>query len=270
VNWGKAIIFAETKAFSFMQILLSCAKTMRDASTVKPPFTTLPRFKDEAGQFALELRQWTTDKFKDALQCSPSIASETKLRYLRFFDEGQELPAVLSYFGQVFKYLKVRNWKTGDFYYAQSHLWITSFLYGLLRPMDRIHPYRLEGKVSLEVSGEKTLFDFWKSRLTDMLLESVKADDGILLYLASEEMKLLFDWKRIRSELHVIQPHFFIMKDGRPKTIVIYTKTCRGAMAHYVTCNRISNPEDLKAFEHEGFTYTDQYGDNDHPNFCIL
>lgn len=253
-----------------MQILLSCAKTMRDATTMQPPFTTLPRFRDEAGRFALELSQWTADRFVDVLQCSPSIASETKLRYLRFFDEGHELPAVFSYFGQVFKYLKAPSWKTEDFRFAQSHLWITSFLYGLLRPMNMVHPYRLEGKVSLEASEEKTLFDFWKSRLTDLLLKSVKADDGILLYLASEEMKLLFDWKRIRSELHIIQPHFFIMKEGRPKTIVIYTKTCRGAMAHYVICNRIHNPEDLKAFEHEGFTYTDQYGDNDHPNFCIL
>mgnify|MGYP001215684090 CR=1 FL=1 len=98
----------------------------------------------------------------------------------------------------------------------------------------------------------------------------MKADDGILLYLAAEEMKHLFDWKWIDRELQVVQPQFSIMKDGRTKTIVVYAKTCRGAMTRFIIRNRIRNPRDLRIFEHEGFTYTDQYGDEIHPNFIIL
>lgn len=252
-----------------MQIILSCAKTMREVTTARPPFTTLPRFKNEAGRFALELGRWPADQLSRALGCNPHLASETKLHYLHFFDEGHELPAIFAYYGQVFKYLKPCTFTIQDFRYTQSHVWITSFLYGLLRPMDLIRPYRLEGKVTLEAAGGKTLFDFWRSRLTDLLLDSVKADDGILVYLASEEMKLLFDWKRIQSELHIIQPRFSIIKEGRPKTIVVYTKTCRGAMARYLIQNRIRNPQELTSFEHEGFAYTDRYGDDHHPNFII-
>jgi len=253
-----------------MQILLSCAKTMLDTTALQSAFTTLPRFKNEADRFAIELGQWSVSELAQTLHCSPHIASETKLRYLRFFDEGQEIPAIFSYFGQVFKNIDVGTFTSDDFRFAQSHLWITSYLYGLLRPMDLIHPYRLEGNVSLNAAEEETLFEFWKSRLTDLLLESVMADDGILVYLAAEEMKHLFDWKRITNTLDVIQPRFSIMKDGRLKIIVVYTKNCRGAMTRFIIQNRIQSPQDLITFEHEGFTYTDLYGDESNPNFIIL
>ena len=71
--------------------------------------------------------------------------------------------------------------------FAQDHLFISSFLYGMLRPLDRIHPYRMEGKVKLEAANGENLFSFWKPLLTDRLIESVKADDGILIHLATEE-----------------------------------------------------------------------------------
>lgn len=253
-----------------MQLLLSCAKTMLNATTLWPPFITRPHFKDEADRFAFELAQWSVDELKKALHCSSHIASETKLRYLRFFDKGQELPAIFSYFGQVFKNIDVKTFTSEDFRFAQSHLWITSYLYGLLRPMDMIHPYRLEGEISLNATEEKKIFEFWKRNLTNLLLESVKADDGILVYLASEEMKQLFDWKRIAEELHIIQPRFYVMKNGELSTIVVYTKTCRGAMAQFFIRNRIQCPKDLMVFEYEGFTYSNLYGDERNPNFIIL
>jgi len=91
--------------------------------------------------------------------------------------------------------------------------------------------------------------------LTDCFIQRIKADDGILLNLASEEMKILFDWKKVTKEVRVVTPEFYTVKDGKPKTIVIYTKMCRGAMTRYVLQNRITSPEDLKSFQHEGFCY---------------
>ena len=101
------------------------------------------------------------------------------------------------------------------------------------------------------------MFDFWKPILTDWFINKIKADDGILIYLASDEMRNLFDWKRVNKEVKVITPSFKVDKNGKLKTIVIYTKMCRGAMARYIIKNRITNIDELKSFEYEGFSIDD-------------
>ena len=91
------------------------------------------------------------------------------------------------------------------------HRWhlLTSFLYGLLRPLDGILPYRMEGNVELPNGEGQNLFGFWKNRLTNILIEAVKADGGTLVHLATEEYQHLFDWQRVRKEIRVIQPLFY-------------------------------------------------------------
>lgn len=156
-------------------------------------------------------------------------------------------------------YLKLapETFSDSDLQYANSHLLISSFLYGLLRPFDMINKYRLEGDVVLPNNNSKSMFDFWKPILTDWFIKKIKADDGILVYLASDEMRNLFDWKRVKSEVKVITPSFKVIKDGKLKTIVIYTKMCRGAMARYIITNKITNINELKSFEYEGFSIDD-------------
>ena len=143
----------------------------------------------------------------------------------------------------------------GDFEYAQQHLNITSFLYGLLRPLDAIRRYRLEGDAVLPGHDDQTMFGYWQGRLTEAFLEKIHADDGILVNLASSEMKRLFDWKRIRREARIITPEFRIREGDRLKTIVVYTKMCRGEMTRHLIRNRIADPEMLKEFEWEGFRF---------------
>ncbi len=94
---------------------------------------------------ALELGDLSVEELAKAIPCNEKIALENKLRYHDFFNEKAYLPALLAYYGQAYKCLKAQEYSQEDFSYADKHLWITSFLYGLLRPLDLIHPYRLEG-----------------------------------------------------------------------------------------------------------------------------
>ena len=161
--------------------------------------------------------------------------------------------ALAAYTGIVFKRIAPADFTAGDFEYAQAHLNITSFLYGLLRPLDAIRTYRLEGDAVLPGRGDETMFSYWQSRLTDDLLGRIHADDGILVNLASGEMKRLFDWKRVCREARVITPEFRVREGDRLKTVVVYTKMCRGEMTRHILKNRIADPATLRSFEWEGF-----------------
>ena len=174
-----------------------------------------------------------------------------------------------AYTGAVFKRILPKDFTADDFRYAQEHLRITSFLYGLLRPLDGIRPYRLEGDVRLPEKGGITMFDYWKPLLTDYFIEEIKKRGGILVNLASGEMKDLFDWKRVESEVRVITPDFQVWKGGKLKTVVIYAKMCRGEMVRYIIKNRIGCPEDLRGFSWEGFTFDEELSTDNHLQFVL-
>ena len=172
------------------------------------------------------------------------------------------MPAILAYNGQAYKHLRASSLSEDSLEYAQKHLWITCFLYGLLRPMDGIVPYRMEHCVSLEATNDKPVNQFWKDKLTDVLIDSVKADDGILIHLSTEEYEHLFDWKRVCKEIKVIQPLFYVrQKDGRLKMQAVWAKSCRGAMVRYILNNQLLTPEELAGFSYEGFEYAPELGE---------
>lgn len=237
-----------------MQILLSCAKTMACTVPIEAPRTTAPRYEAQAAELAGALSTLTTEELAGMLRVNRGLAAENRLRYRRFHGEAP-LPALLAYTGIVFKHIAPERFTAEDFEYAQQHLNITSFLYGLLRPLDAIRPYRLEGDALLPGHGEQTMFGYWQNRLTEAFVDKIRADDGILVNLASGEMKRLFDWKRICREVRVITPEFRIREGDHLKTIVVYTKMCRGEMARFILRNRIAEPETLKTFEWEGFRF---------------
>ena len=226
-----------------------------------------PRFQNEAEFFARDMAQYSTETIAEMLGCSQQIAAQNKLRFMQFFDERQKLPAILAYHGQAYKHLKAETLDAEALNYSQGKLWITSFLHGLLRPLDGILPYRLEGHVELPSGAGQNMFGFWKSRLTDVLIDAVKADDGILIHLATEEYQHLFDWQRIRKEVRIIQPLFYVRKGNDLKIQAVWAKTCRGAMTRFIIDNHITNPEDINAFSYEGFAYEPTLGEPDFPHF---
>lgn len=238
-----------------MQILLASAKIMNGETAVSVPLSTNPLFIDDARRFAGELSQWSVEEIGAAMGCNAQIAAENKLRYARFMEPESTLPAVLAYYGQAYKYLRAQEFSAADFRFAQRHLLITSFIYGLLRPLDSIHPYRLEGKVRLSSTGDRTMFDYWRERLTDVLIGAVQSDDGVLVYLAAEEMKRLFDWRRVEREVTVVQPLFYADDGTRLKAVVVHAKSCRGAMAGMVIRERLRSVRPLRAFELDGYRW---------------
>lgn len=202
-----------------MQILLASAKIMNSASSVEVPLMSEPTYKKQASKFALELSSWDTKHLMKELKCSQAIAQENLQRYQSFWNESEQMPAILAYFGQAYKYLKAETFSKDDFAFAQDHLFISSFLY------------------------------------------------GILIHLATEEFEHLFDWKRVKEEVKVIQPLFYVDKGDTIKVVSVHAKSCRGAMTRYIIQNRLSHPSDILDFELEGFKYDKDYGDASHPHF---
>ena len=232
-----------------MQILISCAKTMDtgDNALLRP---TLPRFEAEAEEAVMQLQQLDAAELASALGTTPRIAAGNAARFAKFFDKDTPVtPALLAYTGIVFKQIDPQSFSADDCAYASRHLFITSFLYGLLRPGDAIRPYRLEGRVRLPWPDGPSRFDYWKPLLTDVLIDETKADDGILVNLASAEMKRLFDWKRVERELTVLTPEFKTISGGRERSIVIYTKMARGLAVRHLVKTAALSADNLRSFQ---------------------
>ena len=239
-----------------MMTFISCAKTMTVRNKIKFPETSQPHFQKEARENALYLTQFSAEELSKLLKVNPRLAAENYLRYHDFLSpDTPALPALLAYTGIVFKRIHPADFTTEDFRYAQQHLLITSFLYGLLRPLDVIKNYRLEGSVRLPEHHQQTMFEYWKPLLTDYFIDSIQQQGGILVNLASGEMKDLFDWNKVCREVKVVTPEFYTLKNGKPTTVVVYAKMCRGEMTRFILKNRIEHPEQLKEFEWEGFSY---------------
>lgn len=254
-----------------MLIFISCAKTMATCTTAQTPELTIPQFQAEALQNALDMGTYSAADLARVLRVNPKIAAENYLRYQDFCSETAEiLPAICAYTGAVFKRILPQEFSADDFYFAQTHVRIISFLYGLLRPLDGIKPYRLEGDVRLPGKGGITQFEYWKPLLTDLFIAEIKEQGGVLVNLASQEMKGLFDWTRVEQEVRVVTPDFQVWKNGRLTTVVMYAKMCRGEMVRFIIKNRIRSSEDLKAFAWEGFTWNADRSTENHWLFSLM
>lgn len=239
-----------------MLILIASAKTMAVNSKIKVPETSQPRFGAEATHLALHMTQYPVEELARLFKVSPKLAAENYTRFRDFYSEDHpSLPAILAYTGVVFRNLQLVDFTETDFLYAQDHIRIGSGLYGSLRPLDQIRPYRIEYDVRIPELGGMRIDEYWRNIQTDLFIREVKAAGGVLINLAASDVLPSFDWKRVRQEVRVITPEFKIWRDGKPKAIVIYLKMARGRMARYIIKNQIENPEVLKAFSWEGFCF---------------
>lgn len=245
-----------------MQILLASAKLMRDGCRSAGIVPSVPRFQGIADMFAADMGRKTADELSVLFGCSLGIGLTSRDRFSVFgTDEAEVMPAIFAYNGQAYKHLKAESMLHEDLLWADEHLWISSCLYGLLRPLDGINRYRMEGGFGLPCTGGRKVYEFWRPLLTDLLIESVQQDDGVLVYLDTDEFRLLFDWKRVVAEVPVlIEPEFHCMKNGRLTTPSVWAKTCRGAMTRFIIENRVCDINDLKQFSYEGFTFRSAEG----------
>ena len=202
------------------------------------------------------------------LRVNAKIAVENYKRYQAFHAEGTpELPALLAYTGIVFKRLNAKDFSKEEFEYAQEHLRLTSFCYGLLRPFG-CHSFLSVGRrYSVAWTGQSDDVLLLQSRLTDVFIEDIKKAGGILCNLASDEMKSLLIGSG-GKEVHVITPEFQVWKNGKLASIVIYIKNVPwwNDTVHSERIE-IENPEDLKSFSWEGFEFNEQLSDE--TKICI-
>lgn len=243
-----------------MIVLISPAKTFADPGKIKSPIEmTMPRYREYARKIALAASGLKPEDIARSMEVNSKIAGKAYLHWQSFLNPSEPCaPAALLYSGMVFKKLDAATFSSDTWSYAADHLRITSFAYGMLAPADGIVPYRMEGNVELPVPVSGKVFDYWRPLMTDIFIAEIQRTGGVLCYLASEEMKQLFDWKRVEKSVRVITPLFMVPQaGGKLKQIVIYTKMARGLMARHILQHRITDPEQLKGFSPNGFVYSD-------------
>lgn len=243
-----------------MLTLLSPAKTL-DFET--PPVTehsSMPDYLDESATLIDILREYSSGDIAAMMKLSTKLADLNVQRYSDWqvpFPSGQAKAAILAFKGDVYTGLDADNLPEADLDYAQDHLRILSGLYGLLRPLDLILPYRLEMGTKLENPLGTNLYSFWGDKLTRAINELTDASGiNTVVNLASNEYFKAVTPKKLNATL--ITPVFKDEKNGKYKIISFYAKKARGMMAAYQIRERIENAEDLKAFDVVGYRYNEE------------
>ena len=247
-----------------MIFVLSPAKTL-DFET--PPTTrthTQPEFLDHSAQLIALLRKLSPADVAALMDISDPLAALNVARYDAWsppFTPANAKQAVLAFDGDVYDGLRAPDLRKADLDYAQKHLRILSGLYGLLRPLDLMQPYRLEMGTKLANPRGKDLYAFWGERQTEALNALLaKQKNKVLVNLSSEEYFKSVKPKRLAGRL--LTPVFEEWKGGRYKIVSFFAKKARGLMARYAIVNRIDTPEGLQGFDYEGYAF-DRKASND-------
>lgn len=241
-----------------MITLLSPAKTLDFDSSIPEVKTTIPSFVPESEQLITKLRTLSKKKVSSLMSLNKELTELNVMRYQEWepdFSNGSSRPAMLTFSGEVYRGLKANEMGHDDLMYAQDHLRILSGLHGLLRPLDRIRPYRLEMGTRLPVRRKKNLYEFWSDKITAAVNEALEVSGSdVLINLASNEYSKAIDMSKVNGR--VITPVFKNEKDGQYKVVMTWAKHARGAMARFIIKERINDPESLKAFEDYIFSPT--------------
>lgn len=249
-----------------MIVVISPAKTLYNKCPVNFAQYSKIDFLPEAVKIVSVLKKKKPVQLAELMDISPKLAELNFQRFQtwtpEFTDENSWQP-VLMFNGDVYQGLKAETFTEAEFIIAQEKLRILSGLYGLLKPLDRIQPYRLEMGTNLSVAGKKNLYDFWKTKITTKLNEELaQYDQKILINLASNEYFNAIDAKKIKAR--IITPSFKENKNGKYQMVSFFAKRARGLMSRFIIENNISNPEELKAFDVEGYYFNNQHsGEND-------
>jgi len=240
-----------------MLIVISPSKIVdfKPQSIVKE-FTT-PAFLDKSEILIEALRKLSPKQIQELMLVNASIAELNFKRYGEWhqpFTPENAKQAILAFKGEVYNGLKAWTFRNQDFPYAQNHLRILSGLYGLVRPLDLIQPYRLEMGIKLKSSVAENIYRFWGDSITLSLNKQLKTTKKpLLVNLASAEYFKVIDTKLLVSP--VLNIEFLDTKNDKYQPIVVYIKKARGMMARYIIQNQLTDANDLKGFDEEGYIY---------------
>lgn len=238
-----------------MLIVLSPAKSLDLESPSTTQEYTTPDFIPQAAELIEVLRAYSPAGIAELMDLSDSLAMLNVSRYAHWSEDHRNArQALMSFNGDVYAGLDARTLQPGEIAYAQRHLRILSGLYGLLRPLDRMHPYRLEMGTRLKNPRGNNLYAFWGERVTQALnARLAQTKSTALVNLASEEY-----FKSVKPKLldvPVITPVFEDWKNGKYKIISFFAKRARGLMARYAAQRGITDPQQLKDFDVDGYAF---------------
>lgn len=245
-----------------MLTVISPAKRL-DLEPVDMSTATEPAFQKDAVTLARTARKLTHKDLQKLMKISEPLAKLNVQRFKAFAAEPSDdvvKPAALAFDGDTYQGLDAKTIDDADMLYAQRRLRILSGLYGLLRPLDRIQPYRLEMGSRLQTRRAKSLYEFWGRKIAKTLNAEGEAEGtGLLLNCASQEYFGAVDRKALK--LDVIEPVFMERKDGAEKIVSFFAKKARGAMARFVIENRAETVDDLKDFAVGGYEFQAEQSD---------
>ncbi|MCG8598802.1 MAG: peroxide stress protein YaaA [Verrucomicrobiales bacterium] len=240
-----------------MLAVLSPAKTLDYESDLPAHRPTQPRFLDQSEELIEVLRKRSRPQLRELMGISEKLADlnfQRNKEWQRPFTEDNARAAILAFKGDVYTGFDLSQYSKEDFSYAQKHLAILSGLYGMLRPLDLMQPYRLEMGTALKNAKGKNLYEFWGNAITREVNKSLKASGSdTLVNLASNEYFKVLQPEDIKGE--IITPAFKDLKNGTYKFMSFYGKKARGMMADFIVRERVETPAKLKKFKTEGYRY---------------
>ncbi|MEO0863350.1 MAG: peroxide stress protein YaaA [Pseudomonadota bacterium] len=227
--------------------------------------TTAPAMQEDAVRLARTARNLTLGNLKSLMDLSDDLARLNRDRFRAFEDDPQPdmtRPAIHTFAGDTYQGLDAGTLDAGSIAYAQDHLRILSGLYGLLRPLDAIQPYRLEMGSRLKTRRGQTLYDYWKDDIAKALnAQAAAVGADTVVNCASQEYFGAVPLKPLKPR--VITPVFMEDKGAGPRIVSFFAKRARGAMARHVVKNRVTDIDGLKDFATDGYTFTPELSDGD-------
>lgn len=238
-----------------MLTVISPAKKLdMDPVAVTP---TLPAFQTEANELAGVARKLKIDDLRKLMDISENLATLNRDRFRDFAEASTDdnaKPAMFIFAGDTYTGLEAGSLEADEVAFAQDHLRILSGLYGLLRPLDAIQPYRLEMGSRLKTERGKSLYDYWGGTISEALNAQAKdVQTDTLINCASQEY--FGAVKPDTLTLHVVTPQFYEDKPGGPKIVSFFAKKARGAMARFIIQNRLTKPDQIREFDIGGYAY---------------
>lgn len=253
-----------------MLTILGPAKTIDTSSHGITDHYSRPKYLNQAGELVDQIRQYSIAQLKSLMQVSDKLAILNFERYAQWrisysAEEGQQ--AILAFSGEVFNGLQARSLEVADLLFAQNHIRLLSGLYGVLKPLDLILPYRLEMGTKMKNPRGKNLYEFWQEIIPKNIIDEIQTQDcKVLINLASNEY---FKSIEPRSFPYPIITPVFKESDGKGfRNVTIYAKKARGMMLRFILQNRINDPEYLKAFDEDGYYFNNDLSNQKDWVFC--
>ena len=252
-----------------MLIVISPSKTLNFEKPASNLSYTLPLFVKEASDLIKPLRKLSVDKLIDLMDISPKLAQLNQERFYLWrpeFTVETARQALFAFRGDVYTGLDADTLYPIEITLAQEKLRILSGLYGVIRPLDLIRPYRLEMGTTLSVGKNRNLYEFWQKKITARIREDLnKSGSNLLINLASVEYFKVVDQKKLKAE--IVTPEFREGKNGTYKMVSFFAKKARGLMTRFILQNGIEVEDQLRAFDSEGYCYNSYLSQKGRPVF---